>query len=116
MSGAAMLSRLFNRKRQRAWRRSMNALATFFRNRTRHTRLLARVGFPEWLARGAVAVRAIGPYAAIELILPGGTLLAFLLWLYRQHQRGEPLRPLIARSLSRLRFGVRRAIETVSGL
>jgi hypothetical protein len=29
------------------------------------------------------AGRAFGPYLAIELILPGGSLLALLLWLYR---------------------------------
>jgi hypothetical protein len=28
-------------------------------------------------------LRAFGPYFAIELILPGGSLLALLLWLYR---------------------------------
>jgi len=27
-------------------------------------------------------VRALGPYLLVELILPGGTLLALLLWLY----------------------------------
>ena len=29
-------------------------------------------------------LRALAPYAAIELILPGGTLLAILCWLYRR--------------------------------
>jgi hypothetical protein len=29
------------------------------------------------------AGRTFGPYLAIELILPGGSLLALLLWLYR---------------------------------
>jgi hypothetical protein len=76
--------------------------------------MLAQVGFADWLARGVVAVRAIGPYAAIELLLPGGTLFAFLLWLYRQHQRGEPLWPLIARPLRRLRLGARRITTTCS--
>jgi hypothetical protein len=28
-------------------------------------------------------LRLFGPYFAIELILPGGSLLALLLWLYR---------------------------------
>ncbi len=27
-------------------------------------------------------VRALGPYLLVELILPGGSLLALLLWLY----------------------------------
>lgn len=55
------------------------------------TRLAARVGFADWLARAIGFVRAIGPYAAIEIILPGGTVLALLFWLYRRYQRGEPL-------------------------
>ena len=28
-------------------------------------------------------LRNLGPYLAVELILPGGSLLALLLWLYR---------------------------------
>jgi len=30
--------------------------------------------------------RAMGPYAALELLMPGGSLLALLLWIYRNHQ------------------------------
>ena len=37
------------------------------------------------------AVRALGPYLLVEILLPGGTLLAFLLWLYQQ-RRGEAVR------------------------
>ena len=33
------------------------------------------------------ALRAAGPYLLIELILPGGTLVAFLLWLVRRCTR-----------------------------
>jgi hypothetical protein len=40
-----------------------------------------------WTARGLVALRELGPYAAIELVLPGGSLLALILWLYRRHRR-----------------------------
>ena len=29
-------------------------------------------------------LRELAPYAAIELILPGGTILAILCWLYRR--------------------------------
>jgi hypothetical protein len=85
----------------------MNALTLNF------TRFLTQVGFGAWPARGVAVVRAMGPYAAIELILPGGTVLALLLWLYRRHQRGEPLPPVVARSLSKLRLGVRRIVEAV---
>jgi hypothetical protein len=37
-----------------------------------------------WLKRGLALLRSIGPYAAIEILLPGGTLIALLLWLSRQ--------------------------------
>lgn len=39
-----------------------------------------------WLARGLVGLRQLGPYAAIELILPGGSLIALALWLYRRQK------------------------------
>jgi hypothetical protein len=31
-----------------------------------------------------VSVRSLGPYAAIELLLPGGSMVALLYWWYRQ--------------------------------
>ena len=37
-----------------------------------------------WLKRGLALVRSVGPYALIEILLPGGTLIALLLWLARQ--------------------------------
>ncbi|HEX8783106.1 MAG TPA: hypothetical protein VF764_07040 [Steroidobacteraceae bacterium] len=33
------------------------------------------------------AGRTFGPYLAIELLLPGGSLIALLLWLYRTYAR-----------------------------
>ncbi len=33
------------------------------------------------------AGRTFGPYLAIELLLPGGSLVALLLWLYRTYAR-----------------------------
>jgi hypothetical protein len=45
------------------------------------------VGLAGWAARAAAGLREIGPYAAIELLLPGGSLFALLLWLYRRHKR-----------------------------
>jgi len=33
------------------------------------------------------AGRSFGPYLAIELLLPGGSLIALLLWLYQTHRR-----------------------------
>jgi hypothetical protein len=35
------------------------------------------------IAAAARMVRAVGPYAAIELILPGGSLIALSLWALR---------------------------------
>src|SRR5260370_33669077 len=32
-------------------------------------------------------MRGLAPYAAIELVLPGGSLLALLLWLYRRYKK-----------------------------
>ena len=37
-----------------------------------------------WMARLGAILRQLGPYAAIEILLPGGTLMALLLWLYRR--------------------------------
>jgi len=32
-------------------------------------------------------LRDLAPYAAIELVLPGGSMLALLLWLYRRQRK-----------------------------
>ncbi len=52
----------------------------------------ARTSFaPRKLRAYAAAVlsrlRGLAPYAAIELVLPGGSLLALLLWLYRRYKK-----------------------------
>jgi hypothetical protein len=36
--------------------------------------------------------RALGPYVAIELLLPGGSLIALLYWLYRTKVKGIGLK------------------------
>lgn len=46
-----------------------------------------------WVARCVAGLRELGPYALIELLLPGGTLLAVLMWLYRRHKRLAAPRP-----------------------
>jgi hypothetical protein len=38
-------------------------------------------------AAAIVKLRHIAPYAAIELVMPGGSVMALLLWLYRRHSR-----------------------------
>ena len=35
------------------------------------------------------AMQALGPYLLVELLLPGGTLIALSLWLYRLVRRPE---------------------------
>ena len=40
-----------------------------------------------WFSKGLVGLRELGPYALLELLLPGGTVVAVLLWLYRRHKR-----------------------------
>jgi hypothetical protein len=34
-------------------------------------------------------LRDLAPYAAIELVLPGGSVVALLLWLYRRQKKGS---------------------------
>jgi hypothetical protein len=49
--------------------------------------------FSPLVDRVFVLVRSLGPYAAIELLLPGGSMLALLYWWYRQRvsrTRAEP--------------------------
>jgi NodT family efflux transporter outer membrane factor (OMF) lipoprotein len=55
-----------------------------------------------WIAKGVTLLKSVGPYALVEFVLPGGTLLALLLWLYRHRRqaakylagRRAPRRPL----------------------
>jgi hypothetical protein len=60
--------------------------------RSRHTQSPAA---PRTLRTYTAAVlaklREFAPYAAIELVLPGGSLMALLLWLYRRHKKGAAL-------------------------
>lgn len=42
-----------------------------------------------WIAHLTVLLRAIGPYAAIELLLPGGSVIALFLWWYRRREGSE---------------------------
>jgi hypothetical protein len=45
-----------------------------------------RARWAAWIALAVAGLKEIGPYVAIEIILPGGTLIALLLWLYRRRQ------------------------------
>ncbi|HZO20893.1 MAG TPA: hypothetical protein VFB37_00225 [Steroidobacteraceae bacterium] len=42
-----------------------------------------------WVTRCGTLLRQLGPYAAIELLLPGGSLIVLALWLYRRHRLGR---------------------------
>jgi hypothetical protein len=43
-----------------------------------------------WVAVVVAKLRELAPYAAIELVLPGGSLVAILLWLYRRQKKDRP--------------------------
>jgi hypothetical protein len=47
--------------------------------------------FKGWVGYAAaviVRLKALAPYALIELVLPGGSVMALLLWLYRRRKNG----------------------------
>ena len=48
------------------------------------------IGIDGWLGRAIAQVKELAPYAVLELVLPGGSLIAVLLWLYRRAQ-SEPV-------------------------
>ena len=62
-----------------------------------HT-LLVNMMLPRinWIVRLAGVLRALGPYAAIELVLPGGTLIALAVWAIRRHLAGLHAAPVTA--------------------
>jgi NodT family efflux transporter outer membrane factor (OMF) lipoprotein len=43
-----------------------------------------------WIAKGSALVRTFGPYALLEFLLPGGSLIALGLWLYRHRRQQGP--------------------------
>jgi len=45
------------------------------------------------VVRVLALLKDLGPYAAIELVLPGGSLIALALWMYSRHKAGKPLLP-----------------------
>jgi hypothetical protein len=51
-----------------------------------------------------VRLKALAPYALIELILPGGSMVALLLWLYRRRKSGAGFGPLPMKILAVLRL------------
>jgi hypothetical protein len=51
-----------------------------------------------------VRLKALAPYALIELVLPGGSVMALLLWLYRRRKNGVGFGPFPVRLPSFLRL------------
>ena len=49
-------------------------------------------------------LKALAPYALIELVLPGGSVMALLLWLYRRRKSGIGFGQFTVRLLSFLRL------------
>jgi hypothetical protein len=64
---------------------SISGMAVRLINR-RHHPLDRETLLSTLLTKIIAAARVIGPYAAIELLLPGGSLIAILLWIYRNNQ------------------------------
>ena len=61
--------------------------------------LIGETGCKEFVLRARAVLgmlKQVAPYAAIELILPGGTLLAILFWLYRRRRGASLLRMRLA--------------------
>jgi hypothetical protein len=46
-----------------------------------------------YVARVVFKLRKLAPYAAIELLLPGGSAIALLVWLYRRQKANRPGNP-----------------------
>lgn len=61
--------------------------ATMFAARSITDQAAMSITIAAWIRRAAAFVKGFGPYAAIELILPGGSIVALVLWLYRRHQK-----------------------------
>jgi hypothetical protein len=43
-------------------------------------------GWGGFAAAAVLRLKSLAPYAVIELILPGGSMIALLLWLYRRRK------------------------------
>jgi hypothetical protein len=44
-----------------------------------------------WAAVAFARLKDLAPYAMIELVLPGGSVLALTLWLYRRRRKGPAM-------------------------
>lgn len=55
--------------------------------RSRIGRWLGTRTLPAWAAAIFARLKDLAPYAVIELLLPGGSVLALSLWLYRRRRK-----------------------------
>jgi hypothetical protein len=59
---------------------------------------MIRAALRAWAAVAFATLKELAPYAAIELLLPGGSVVALTLWFYRRRKK----LPALARSLNAL--------------
>jgi hypothetical protein len=67
---------------------SVNSMSILKGAMWRHARWLALRNWVVYAAAIIVRLKALAPYALIELLLPGGSVIALLLWLYRRRKSG----------------------------
>lgn len=53
-----------------------------------------------WTAVALARLKDLAPYALLEILLPGGSVLALTLWFYRRRKRGAAPVGCIARQVS----------------
>ena len=61
-------------------------------------------GWDGYAAAVIVRLKAVAPYALIELVLPGGSVMAIALWLYRRRKNGVGFGLMPAKLVSFLRL------------
>jgi hypothetical protein len=66
--------------------------------------MLILKGWSGYATAVIVRLKAVAPYALLELVLPGGSVMALLLWLYRRRKNGVGLGQFPVRLLSFLRL------------
>jgi hypothetical protein len=77
--------------------------------------LLALRNWGGYAAAVIVRFKALAPYALIELVLPGGSVMALLLWLYRRRKSGVGFGQFPVKLLSFLRLADPLRSNTISG-
>jgi hypothetical protein len=84
---------------------SVNSMSVLKNATWRDSRwVLALRNVSGYAAAVIVRLKAIAPYALMELVLPGGSVMALLLWLYRRRKNGAGFGQFPVRLLSLLRL------------